>query len=193
MPSKFPDKQLSPTSHPPSRARDRVEPRGENLEPFQEPHRNLYVANFGDALREEEIEDLFSAFCEVRRVVMKDVMDRASGELKGHYAFVWTGSVEQATCAKNALHNVRLGGKKLQVKFAREGSFKITSMTITTDAQGNANRKMVTLRSDLGEDPRRAEAKSAGTGFGPLAQHAGESDESWHAESWEDEWAQSIR
>ena len=47
---------------------------------------------------------------------MKDVVDRGTGDLKGHYAFVWTGSVEQATAAKNALHNVKINGKKLQVK-----------------------------------------------------------------------------
>jgi len=109
----------------------------------------LYVANFDGSLGEKQIEDLFGAFCEVRRVVMKDVTDRSTGELRGHYAFVWTGGVDQATEAKNALHNVKINGKKLQVKYAREGAFKITSMTITTDAAGGTNRKVVTLRSDV--------------------------------------------
>ena len=64
---------------------------------------------------ETQIEELFSKFCEVRRVVMKDVVDRGCTEVKGHYAFVWTGGVEQAIAAKNALHNVKINGKKLQV------------------------------------------------------------------------------
>jgi len=117
-------------------------------ETYQVPHRNLYVANFADSIQEEHMKDMFSSFCEVRRVVMKDVIDKNTTKFKGRYCFVWTGSIEQSTRAKNALHNMKLNGKKLQVKFAREGSFKITSMMITTDALGNSNRKVVTLRSD---------------------------------------------
>lgn len=120
----------------------------------------MYVANFDESLGEKQIEDLFGAYCEVRRVVMKDVTDRSTGELKGHYAFVWTGGVDQATEAKNALHNAKINGKKLQVKYAREGAFKITSMTITTDAAGETNRKVVTLRSDVGGESEMSGAAS---------------------------------
>lgn len=118
---------------------------------------------------------------------MKDVIDRTTGELKGHYAFVWTGSVEQATTVKNALHNAKINGKKLQVKFAREGAFKITSMTITTDALGNSNRKTVTLRSDIGEEPKRkveAVPSSRELPF-PSFESGQFPSESWEEPSWE--------
>lgn len=145
------------------------------------------MANFDGSLGEEQIEELFGAFCEVRRVVMKDVNDRATGELKGHYAFVWTGGVEQATEAKNALHNVKINGKKLQVKYAREGAFKITSMTITTDAAGGTNRKVVTLRSDVGGELDPA----ASRGTPPHNDdHLDASADYDAGESWEDPYGQ---
>lgn len=87
-------------------------------EPYQEPHRNLYVTNFSDAMTEADIKELFEAYCKVRRVVMKGVVDRATCELKGRYCFVWTGSVDEASLAKNALHNAEINGKKMQVKFS---------------------------------------------------------------------------
>jgi len=118
---------------------------------------------------------------------MKDVNDRATGELKGHYAFVWTGGVEQATEAKNALHNVKINGKKLQVKYAREGAFKITSMTITTDAAGGTNRKVVTLRSDVGGELDPA----ASRGTPPHNDdHLDASADYDAGESWEDPYGQ---
>jgi len=154
-------------------------------EPWQEPHRNLYVANFCDTMGEEQIIELFGAFCEVRRVVMKDVVDRTTGELKGHYCFVWTGGIEQGIAAKNALHNMKINGKKLQVKFAREGAFKITSMTITKDDLGNANRKTVTLRSDTS-------TPSYGSGLGGGHRGGNISGQQWatqpYAEPWKDQW-----
>ena len=97
-------------------------------------------------------------------MVMKDVVDRATGEMRGHYAFVWTGGMEQAVLAKEALHNVKINGRKLQVKFAREGAFKITSMTVTTDAQGKSARRVATLRSDLEEEEAAAAAAVAAMG-----------------------------
>ena len=122
---------------------------------------------------------------------MKDVVDRSTGELKGHYAFVWTGGVEQATEAKNALHNLKINGKKLQVKYAREGAFKITSMTITTGTDGATNRKVVTLRSDVGgEEPLAAGAPPTPTRLSPILNTENGAQAPQSEELWEDSYGE---
>mmetsp|Transcript_16354 Transcript_16354/g.19344 ORF Transcript_16354/g.19344 Transcript_16354/m.19344 type:complete len:496 (-) Transcript_16354:180-1667(-) len=82
--------------------------------------RNLYVHGFGPETDESGIETLFSSFCQVKCVVMKEVLNRTSRCVEGRYCFVWTAGVQQATTARNALHNYNLNGSILQVSFAKD-------------------------------------------------------------------------
>jgi hypothetical protein len=72
------------------------------------------VHGFGSETDESALEALFSLFCEVKCVVMKEVLNRNSGEVEGRYCFVWTTCLQQATKARNALDKFNLNGKLLQ-------------------------------------------------------------------------------
>jgi RNA recognition motif-containing protein len=52
------------------------------------------------------VEALFARHCAVKRVVMKPA----------GYCFVWTGAVDQAIAAKEALHNRPFMGMSLQAR-----------------------------------------------------------------------------
>jgi RNA recognition motif-containing protein len=76
----------------------------------------LYVGNLSYSVRDEDLNQEFSAFGSVQSA--KVVMDRESGRSKG-FGFVEMGSPAEAQAAIQGLHGKNFGGRDLTVNIAR--------------------------------------------------------------------------
>ncbi len=76
----------------------------------------LYVGNLAYTVRDEDLQQQFSAFGQVQSA--KVMMDRESGRSKG-FGFVEMGSADEAQAAIAGLHGQNVGGRDLTVNVAR--------------------------------------------------------------------------
>ncbi|TXK23572.1 RNA-binding protein [Ottowia sp. GY511] len=76
----------------------------------------LYVGNLSYSVRDEQLQDAFSAFGQVNSA--KVLMDRDSGRSKG-FGFVEMGSDAEAQAAIDGLNGRDLDGRALTVNVAR--------------------------------------------------------------------------
>lgn len=76
----------------------------------------LYVGNLSYSIRDEDLQQHFSAYGQVQSA--KVMMDRDTGRSKG-FGFVEMGSSEEAQAAINGLHGKNVGGRDLTVNVAR--------------------------------------------------------------------------
>ena len=76
----------------------------------------LYVGNLAYSVRDEDLQQHFSAFGTVQSA--KVMMDRDSGRSKG-FGFVEMGSAAEAQAAIEGLHGRDMGGRDLTVNVAR--------------------------------------------------------------------------
>src|SRR5690606_8546856 len=67
--------------------------------------------------REEELEELFAPFGEVKSV--RIITDRETGRSRG-FAFVEMGSADEANAAAEAMDGKESGGRNLKVNLAKE-------------------------------------------------------------------------
>ena len=77
---------------------------------------NIYVGNLSYRMRDEELEELFAQFGEVKSA--KVIMDRDSGRSKG-FGFVEMESDEAGAEAIKALDGAENSGRNLRVNEAR--------------------------------------------------------------------------
>ncbi len=76
----------------------------------------LYVGNLAYSVRDEDLQQEFSAFGAVQSA--KVMMDRDSGRSKG-FGFVEMGSAAEAEAAIQGLNGRNFGGRDLTVNIAR--------------------------------------------------------------------------
>ena len=76
----------------------------------------LYVGNLSYSVRDDDLQQHFSAFGSVQSA--KVMMDRDSGRSKG-FGFVEMGSPSEAEAAIHGLHGQSLEGRALTVNIAR--------------------------------------------------------------------------
>ncbi len=76
----------------------------------------LYVGNLAYTVRDEDLQQQFSAFGQVQSA--KVMMERDTGRSKG-FGFVEMGSGEEAQAAIAGLHGQNVGGRDLTVNVAR--------------------------------------------------------------------------
>ena len=76
----------------------------------------LYVGNLAYSVRDEDLQQQFAAYGDVRSA--RVLMERDSGRSKG-FGFVEMGSPAEAQAAINALHGQPLAGRALTVNIAR--------------------------------------------------------------------------
>jgi len=76
----------------------------------------LYVGNLSYSVRDEDLQQHFSAFGQIQSA--KVMMERDTGRSKG-FGFVEMGSPEQAQAAIEGLHGKNIGGRDLTVNIAR--------------------------------------------------------------------------
>jgi RNA recognition motif-containing protein len=76
----------------------------------------LYVGNLSYAVRDDDLQQEFSAFGQVQSA--KVMMDRDSGRSKG-FGFVEMSSAEEAQAAIEGLNGKNMGGRDLTVNIAR--------------------------------------------------------------------------
>ena len=76
----------------------------------------LYVGNLSYSVRDEHLQQQFSAFGTVQSA--KVMMERDTGRSKG-FGFVEMGSADEAQAAINGLHGQSLEGRALTVNIAR--------------------------------------------------------------------------
>jgi cold-inducible RNA-binding protein len=76
----------------------------------------LYVGNLAYSVRDEDLQQQFSAFGQVQSA--KVMMERDTGRSKG-FGFVEMGSAEEAQAAIAGLHGQNVGGRDLTVNVAR--------------------------------------------------------------------------
>tara|TARA_Y100001935_G_C17300910_1_gene509178 strand:- start:2483 stop:2725 length:243 start_codon:yes stop_codon:yes gene_type:complete len=77
---------------------------------------NLYIGNLSYNLEEEELEDAFKAYGEVKSV--KIIKDRETGNSKG-FGFVEMSSSEEGNASIEALNGKELKGREIRVNEAR--------------------------------------------------------------------------
>lgn len=77
----------------------------------------IYVGNLSFSLNEQELEDFFKSYGDVKRV--KLITDRHTGRSKG-FAFVEFGSQAEADAAIEATNGKELGGRSLRVSVPRQ-------------------------------------------------------------------------
>jgi RNA recognition motif-containing protein len=77
--------------------------------------KNLHVSNLGPNTTVESIEEFFKPHCEVKEVVIKN-----------GFAFVNTGSIQEATGAMNALQGAEFLGLPLTINYAKDYSQKVS-------------------------------------------------------------------
>lgn len=77
----------------------------------------LYVGNISFQAREEDLEELFAPFGEVKSV--RIITDRETGRSRG-FAFVEMGSEDEANAAAQAMDGKDAGGRNLKVNPAKE-------------------------------------------------------------------------
>ncbi len=76
----------------------------------------LYVGNLAYSVRDEDLQQQFSAFGQVQSA--KVMMERDTGRSKG-FGFVEMGSADEAQAAIASLHGKEMGGRALTVNVAR--------------------------------------------------------------------------
>jgi RNA recognition motif-containing protein len=76
----------------------------------------LYVGNLSYSVRDDDLQQHFSAFGQVQSA--KVMMERDTGRSKG-FGFVEMSSAEEAQAAIQALHGTNMGGRDLTVNIAR--------------------------------------------------------------------------
>jgi RNA recognition motif-containing protein len=76
----------------------------------------LYVGNLAYSVRDEDLQQQFSAFGQVQSA--KVMMERDTGRSKG-FGFVEMGSADEAQAAITGLHGQNVGGRDLTVNVAR--------------------------------------------------------------------------
>ncbi len=76
----------------------------------------LYVGNLAYTVRDEDLQQQFSAFGQVQSA--KVMMERETGRSKG-FGFVEMGSADEAQAAIAGLHGQNVGGRDLTVNVAR--------------------------------------------------------------------------
>jgi RNA recognition motif-containing protein len=76
----------------------------------------LYVGNLAYSVRDEDLQQQFSAFGQVQSA--KVMMERDTGRSKG-FGFVEMGSADEAQAAIAGLHGQNVGGRDLTVNVAR--------------------------------------------------------------------------
>ena len=76
----------------------------------------LYVGNLAYSVRDEDLQQQFSAFGQVQSA--KVMMERDTGRSKG-FGFVEMGSADEAQAAISGLHGQSVGGRALTVNVAR--------------------------------------------------------------------------
>jgi len=77
----------------------------------------MYVSNLSFRVGEQELGELFAQYGEVASV--KIITDRETGRSRG-FGFVVMDSDEEAQNAMNALSNLELGGRNINVSEARQ-------------------------------------------------------------------------
>lgn len=75
----------------------------------------LYVGNLAYTITEQELQDLFAPYGEVKSVNI--VKDKFTGQARG-FGFVEMGDKEQGQAAIDALNGNEVGGRKLRVNEA---------------------------------------------------------------------------
>lgn len=76
----------------------------------------LYVGNLSYSVRDDDLEQQFSAFGRVQSA--KVMMDRDTGRSKG-FGFVEMSTEQEAQAAISGLHGKNMGGRDLTVNVAR--------------------------------------------------------------------------
>ncbi len=76
----------------------------------------LYVGNLSYSVRDDDLQQQFSAFGNVQSA--KVMMERDTGRSKG-FGFVEMSSAEEAQAAIEGLHGKNMGGRDLTVNIAR--------------------------------------------------------------------------
>jgi RNA recognition motif-containing protein len=76
----------------------------------------LYVGNLSYSVRDDDLQQEFSAFGQVQSA--KVMMERDTGRSKG-FGFVEMSSAEEAQAAIQGLHGKNMGGRDLTVNIAR--------------------------------------------------------------------------
>ena len=76
----------------------------------------LYVGNLSYSVRDDDLQQHFSAFGHVQSA--KVMMERDTGRSKG-FGFVEMSSAEEAQAAIEGLHGKNMGGRDLTVNIAR--------------------------------------------------------------------------
>jgi RNA recognition motif-containing protein len=76
----------------------------------------LYVGNLSYSVRDEDLQQQFSAFGQVQSAKVN--MDRETGRSKG-FGFVEMASAAEAQAAIDGLHGTDMGGRALTVNVAR--------------------------------------------------------------------------
>lgn len=77
----------------------------------------LYVGNISFQAREEDLEEMFTPYGEVKSV--RIITDRETGRSRG-FAFVEMGSEDEANAAAQAMDGKEAGGRNLKVNPAKE-------------------------------------------------------------------------
>lgn len=109
----------------------------------EEPGSTLYLKNLDFATTQAGLTNAFKNFPGFRMAVLKTKPPNAKGErLSMGFGFVTFQSKEMATAAMNA--GVVLDGRKLEVKFARQGTTEVRS---TTAAKSAAGRKKIIVKN----------------------------------------------
>ena len=76
----------------------------------------LYVGNLSYSVRDDDLQQQFSAFGQVQSA--KVMMERDTGRSKG-FGFVEMSTAEEAQAAIEGLHGKNMGGRDLTVNIAR--------------------------------------------------------------------------
>lgn len=106
----------------------------------EEPGSTLYVKNLDFSTTQASFTNAFKNFPGLRMAILKTKPPNAKGErLSMGFGFVTFQSKEMASSALNA--SVTLDGRKLELKFARQGT--------TTEIKGNATKSVSTGRKKL--------------------------------------------
>jgi len=106
----------------------------------EDPGSTLYVKNLDFSTTQKGLANAFSAFPGFRLAVLKTKSSGKGEKLSMGFGFVTFQSKEMATAAMNA--GVVLDGRKLEIKFAKQGVNEIKS-SATTTAKGPNRKKLV--------------------------------------------------
>jgi multiple RNA-binding domain-containing protein 1 len=107
----------------------------------EEPGSTLYVKNLDFATTQPGLTNAFKAFPGFRLAVLKTKTVAKGERLSMGFGFVTFQSKELATAAMNA--GVVLDGRKLDIKFARQGTEDVKSSTTATNKSSAGRKKLV--------------------------------------------------